>query len=1036
MPEAGYHHRPHVQRSRQILPVQQVRAARSLHGGSTTSTVSADNWSEKPAYNCDHFLYWGAASKYLGEGAKRLRAHPSDQGYLQRASSVRVVSQSSSKTAYQTHPEGAYASSAASSTHTVRSTQLFPNEDFGAGKGQGVSAYICVFDPTLVGEEMTRQRDFLTELLQLISKTKKRIVLVCVKCDAVDEGKRKLGSVLANSILKKPIPYIETSAREGINVDDAFFVAATGSVKKMKGVKAAAVVAGKHSFSSTLTYKEGADAKKQDVNQARDAYRRLLTRKVNHFSCLWSDIVPVLEVEPEYNHLLRIGGDEAREMVKKMFCMRLIELKIKEANEQLKLNTVQKKLDNGRQKAFQSYLSDAFKQHPDMGPDFLTECIPSGRSTPSYAVHTQILENGGTASSTPNQTIGAEGTFYFSPSVSSVNPSPLPLATLESQSGSYAQLQPPSSWSAVSPAASSLSSMVPSGSPLVSSGPHMVPSGSPMVPSGSHMVPTGSSSSSISSMQKRASQQVLTFGSPVLQQRIVSTSIVASPMRQQRGTHAPFQTSVDCLLGPLPPEPEPEPDVRSETASEANTADAQPYLNPRDLGLVPLPSPVAPSPPPRPRGTNQFRSLRMTKHQSRPQLPDKLKAVGSVSRTLSLRGHKRSHSNPGLLEGSVRQAAHTLPAGLHNTTALMVGNGDNFASIAATSSTGNDSIPIQSSSDFAHSEFQRVAPTDSNDDTGDGGANCTGPTGDDRGNVNDQSSDDEDNQSELSGPFEEIDERPPVQGGGGSSGILPLESPAINVPNHYAMIEDYVAMRSAEPVVEGGVEPAPQQSNGEEDTDARRSTFSPFSLVKRQFTKTKKSSAGEASPPTPPQGKQTSPSTKPRCRDCRRPRSLWSPPPFGPSHPPQKSKCTVVPTEDMAAFPPPFFQAPPLSAQGSDDTMQGGVPLQAETRSVAKTTLTSDLPTPAEEPEEEREPEPGHLDMIESMVRSRDDMIGFINQQLNQSFQSDSDDDQSDEREEEGTCPEIPKRAVDCHKCRRSKRKLSWALAGALTLTS
>ena len=40
MPEAGYHHRPHVQRSRQILPVQQVRAARSLHGGSRLDRLS------------------------------------------------------------------------------------------------------------------------------------------------------------------------------------------------------------------------------------------------------------------------------------------------------------------------------------------------------------------------------------------------------------------------------------------------------------------------------------------------------------------------------------------------------------------------------------------------------------------------------------------------------------------------------------------------------------------------------------------------------------------------------------------------------------------------------------------------------------------------------------------------------------------------------------------------------------------------------------------------------------------------------------
>ena len=348
------------------------------------STVSTDNWTEKPAYNGDHFLYWGAASKYVGEGAKirfqvieqtefcelvgtglqRLRPHPSDQNYLQRATCVRVASQSPSKTAYQTNPEGAYATSA-SSTQTVRSTQLFPNDDFGGAKGQGVCAYVCVFDPTLVGEEMTRQKDFLTELLLQISKTKKRMVLACVKCDAVDEGKRRLGYGLANSVLKKPIPYIETSARESINVDEVFFIAATGSAKKKKGL-----TAGKHPTSS-FTYKEGADSKKQDTNQARDAYRRLLMRKVTHFSCLWNDILPVLEVEPEYNHLLKIGGEEAREVVKKMFCMRLIELKIKEANEQFRLNTIKKKLDNGQQKAFQSYLSDAFKQHPDMGYVFV-----------------------------------------------------------------------------------------------------------------------------------------------------------------------------------------------------------------------------------------------------------------------------------------------------------------------------------------------------------------------------------------------------------------------------------------------------------------------------------------------------------------------------------------------------------------------------------------------------------------------------------------------------------------------------------------
>ena len=492
-------------------------------------------------------------------------------------------------------------------------------------------------------------------------------------------------------------------------------------------------------------------------------------------------------------------------------------------------------------------------------------------------------------------------------------------------------------------------------------------------------------------------------------------------------------------MGPLP---KPEPDLQSEAATETDPIDAQPYLNPRDLGLNlgPLPPSPAPSPPPRPRGANQFRSLRVIKPQSRPQIPNRSNVVGDVSRTLSLRGHKRSHSNPGLLEGSGNPGAQTLPT--HFSVAAL-GNGGNFASITAAPSAANDNIPIESSLDFAHSDFQRNPLAEGACDGGSAGVGATG-NGDDS-----EGGDEDDNQSELSGPFEEIDERQPAYEGPSS------EASNVKTPNHYALIEDYVTMKSVEPLL--GAEPAPQQhqNGGEDDSDARRSTFSPFS---RQFTKTKsKGTLGEMSPPSTqetqasPQHQGTSPLGGEHNASSTSLRRALPPSPdkqahaaarkvsniniyevideswagkqqrggagwtsaVDPSHYQQYEEVVkeffrdpvvtqqwwsavrkVVPTGDMAAYPPPFFQAPPSSSTQGTGAAEA-VPLLPLFESTSETMATSDLPAPADE----AGTEPGLLTMKASIVRSRDDMIGFINQQLNQSVPSDSDDDQSDDRE-------------------------------------
>ena len=618
-------------------------------------------------------------------------------------------------------------------------------------------------------------------------------------------------------------------------------------------------------------------------------------------------------------------------------------------------------------------------------------------------------------------------------------------------------------------------------------------------------------------MQHRANQQAFSYGSPVLQRKAASLTVVASPakcpaptssisgsppsdrqppplpsrhsvtsspglviLQQQQQYAVPqndaarrsvrsFLGSADCLLGPLPPEPKPE--LQPEAATEANPIDAEPYLNPRDLGLGPLPPSPAPSPPPRPRGSNQFRSLRLIKAQPRLPLPHTMAPVGDVSRTASLRGHKRSHSNPGLLESSSNQSAQTLPPHLSGAAMLKFGNGGSFAAVGATPTVPSDYIPVNSTADFAHSEVQRVTQAGGSGGTASGGdIDRVGATGDgdseddDDGDSGGRCRGDDDNQSELSGPFEEIDERqPPAQQGSGgqTSGATPAKT-----PNHYAIIEDYMVMRPAEPLL--GTEPSPlqqPQNGGEDDAEGRKSTFSPFSLVRRQFTKTKKGSSGELSPPSSAQGNQTSPQDEatphPPFQEHNLSSSSSSLRPLPPSPDKQLHAVSrkasnnnniyevideswaarqqkggtgwsttvdpslfqqyeevvkeffrdpvvtqqwwsavrkVVPAGDMAGFPPPFFQAPPPpSTQGRDVARTQGVPLLPVMESSGEGGPNADSPTPSGR---ECAGDPGHMNLNASITRSRDDMIGFINQQLNQSMLSDSDDDQSDGGEE------------------------------------
>lgn len=374
-----------------------------------SSEISHDEWSHNSVFNGDHFVYWGAANKHLpdktrvrfqvveqtefykapkpakmGSGSEdsssnsssedeeresrrrrrrrrhskrdllmpdeaRLTPHPAQEGYISRASAIHFRSRKQGKMAYRL--KAVEAAVKRSSGPVRAATQLFPNEEFGGKKSIGIYGFVCVFDPTLEGEYMQRQLNYLSELLPALAKTKRKVVIACVKCDAVEDHAIRFGSKLSSYALKKTIPFFEVSARDSVNIDDVFFSLVC---TPKKGTK--------NGFPG---YRETIDSRKGDLNRMKDAFRKSLQLTVTDFSSTWSDTLSTLKMDRSYQALKQVAGSEADEMIMKLFQLRLIEIKLMEATKKFGYSLV-KKADKEKSKEHQVYLKEAFSGHPDL----------------------------------------------------------------------------------------------------------------------------------------------------------------------------------------------------------------------------------------------------------------------------------------------------------------------------------------------------------------------------------------------------------------------------------------------------------------------------------------------------------------------------------------------------------------------------------------------------------------------------------------------------------------------------------------------
>ena len=341
--------------------------------------ITDEQWNG-PTVNRDQFLYWGAVSRNI-PGLHRARYqviehtefvnnsswHPypsSNKDYISRVvvdpmiTSEGKIAYKGQSRKYQPSPPAIYGRSSLGAHQT--STQIFPSEDF---RVNGIAGYVCIYDPTVPFETgaMQNQLDFLAELLKVVNRSKKRCILVCTKCDAAKENAIQMGQKLV-APYKKSILFIECSARENVNVNEAFFSLAMICKKKHFS-------RGSQLSVRCLQFKDACNSKKREKNQIINTYKTMLWKKVKSFDTTWQVALEELQNEVDFPLIKEIAGDD---LMKKLFCQRLMELKVEEASKKFgrvakRSSSLSDSLKKEQCKDYQDFLSTAFTEHPDLG---------------------------------------------------------------------------------------------------------------------------------------------------------------------------------------------------------------------------------------------------------------------------------------------------------------------------------------------------------------------------------------------------------------------------------------------------------------------------------------------------------------------------------------------------------------------------------------------------------------------------------------------------------------------------------------------
>ena len=170
-----------------------------------------------------------------------------------------------------------------------------------------IDGIVCCFDVSKVADRsLEKQVEFCVVLLNNAMKTKKPIVVVTTKTDAVDaEYAREVEKLLTRKEFKSSIPLVETSAHDNVNVEAAFLLLGHMMMDKSK-VR-----------TKVIPFNEASKARKEVMEVAKEAFKNLLRQKITDSKINWASARKKLEKESDYLHFVDLfGTDKARSLVR------------------------------------------------------------------------------------------------------------------------------------------------------------------------------------------------------------------------------------------------------------------------------------------------------------------------------------------------------------------------------------------------------------------------------------------------------------------------------------------------------------------------------------------------------------------------------------------------------------------------------------------------------------------------------------------------------------------------------------------------
>jgi GTPase SAR1 family protein len=179
---------------------------------------------------------------------------------------------------------------------------VFPSEVFRRPTGTGIKGFVCVYDPTMMGERKRSQLIIIRSLIKRIKgRVKVPVVLAISKCDILNTKQTESTSLSDVQELGKQfkIPVIFTSAAKNINVQETFLlVAKLVFRKKISGVEQA-----------SISYQAADEDQAQTSHQVEKDFGILLSSIVRSIDCTWSTLLPKLRGRTAFEQFVYMFGE-------------------------------------------------------------------------------------------------------------------------------------------------------------------------------------------------------------------------------------------------------------------------------------------------------------------------------------------------------------------------------------------------------------------------------------------------------------------------------------------------------------------------------------------------------------------------------------------------------------------------------------------------------------------------------------------------------------------------------------------------------